>query len=217
MDAGCGSALPAPGAPCTGVSADVDPTTDGVGPPQAADRSGCTDGAALAVTPEPRLCAAVAGLFAAVGGVRGLMLVLGMRWTVGSVATVPPPRHELVSAFNQLHMPLHVKKKTTKRNIKHTLTVGARALTKHAHRSSESWWGSMNGSDTTKNLRSQQILDKILDNAVWINVHMLPHDIAIVEVRVAEGYGARWLADGSSFRGFLEPHVADGHENKWRH
>lgn len=180
----------------------------------------CSRHAARAVgalpEPTPSLRHAVAGLFGALGGLPGIMVVLGMRRSVGSVDMLPPLRSKLVAAFTQLHMPLHVKKQP-KRKIKHTLTVGARALTKHAHRSSESWWGSMNGSDTTKNEASRRVLSKILDNAVWINAHMLPHDVAIVEVRVAEGYGARWLADGSAFRGFLEPHVADGHENKWRH
>lgn len=31
------------------------------------------------------------------------------------------------------------------------------------------------------------------------------------------GYGARWTADGSSFRGFLEPQMVDGHSVGWKH
>ena len=31
------------------------------------------------------------------------------------------------------------------------------------------------------------------------------------------GYGVRWLADGSSFRGFLEPQMEDGHAVGWVH
>ena len=58
--------------------------------------------------------------------------------------------------------------------------------------------------------------------------------VEIVEYRVSEGYGASWaiirLAGNPitgertrnyvikcEFRGFLEPHVIDGHEKKWRH
>ena len=31
------------------------------------------------------------------------------------------------------------------------------------------------------------------------------------------GYGARWTADGSMFRGFLEPQMEGGHDAGWRH
>ena len=31
------------------------------------------------------------------------------------------------------------------------------------------------------------------------------------------GYGARWLHDGSEFRGFLEPQMEDGHQIGWKH
>lgn len=30
-------------------------------------------------------------------------------------------------------------------------------------------------------------------------------------------YGARWTSDGKFFRGFVEPYMEDGFENKWRH
>jgi hypothetical protein len=33
------------------------------------------------------------------------------------------------------------------------------------------------------------------------------HELPCLEVRIAEGYGARWLADGAQFRGFLEPQM----------
>ena len=31
-------------------------------------------------------------------------------------------------------------------------------------------------------------------------------------MRIQEGYGARWEADGTKFRGFLEPQMEGGHE-----
>jgi len=40
---------------------------------------------------------------------------------------------------------------------------------------------------------------------------MVQGDLAVFELRIAAGYGARWLADGSEFRGFLEPPMEDGH------
>ena len=39
----------------------------------------------------------------------------------------------------------------------------------------------------------------------------------VLEVRHEEGYGLRWLSDGSEFRGFLEPQMKDGHAVGWRH
>jgi hypothetical protein len=39
----------------------------------------------------------------------------------------------------------------------------------------------------------------------------------MIEVRVMEGYGLRWTCDGSFFRGFLEPHMEDGHSKGWKH
>ena len=36
-------------------------------------------------------------------------------------------------------------------------------------------------------------------------------------MRTIEGYGVRWLNDGSEFRGFLEPQMKDGHLLGWRH
>lgn len=39
----------------------------------------------------------------------------------------------------------------------------------------------------------------------------------MIEIRTIEGYGVRWLHDGTEFRGFLEPQMEDGHEVGWRH
>ena len=140
---------------------------------------------------------------------KGVMALLGMRRSHKSVDMLPPPRCIMLRAFTALHRP--------KPNAKHSITVGARALTKHAHRSSEEWWGVMKGSDSTKNTLARAKVLEVLDGATWLNIHMLPHDVPVVEVRVLDGYGARWGADGGDFRGFLEPQMPDGHEKGWRH
>jgi hypothetical protein len=50
------------------------------------------------------------------------------------------------------------------------LSVGARALSKHCHRSI--FWGSINGlTDQQKNELASEKLHTILDEAAWINVH----------------------------------------------
>ena len=42
-------------------------------------------------------------------------------------------------------------------------------------------------------------------------------ELKVIEIRTIEGYGVRWLHDGSEFRGFLEPQMEDGHSVGWRH
>lgn len=139
-------------------------------------------------------------------GKRGILDLLGVRKTVGTKDLWPPARFKLLESFCEKHSP------------KAELSVGARALAKHHHRDqSESWWGNCSGTETQKNENALNLVNTILDNATWINIHWLPQDIFVIEARVGEGYGARWTADGKQFRGFLEPQMVDGHEVGWRH
>lgn len=137
---------------------------------------------------------------------RGVLDLLGLRCTASSCAVLPPPRTTLLGAFTRQHCP------------QAKLSVGARALSKHCHRdSSQQWWGTSTGSEAAKNEHALGIAEKILDSAVWINIHIIPHDVRVLEVRLEEGYGMRWSGDGSEFRGFLEPQMEDGHSAGWRH
>jgi hypothetical protein len=155
--------------------------------------------------------------------------LIGLRLTAGSVSAiargiVPPSLPTLLGCFGMPHC------------LGQTLSVGARALTKHHHRDeSDSWWGAaVSGTQARKNEQALRVVvDRILCDAVWRNVHMLPHDQVTFEVRCAKGYGARWVAapvtasvDGAAvptgqhdvtFRGFLEPQDADGHAKGWHH
>lgn len=100
------------------------------------------------------------------------------------------------------------------------VAVVARALTKHCTRSSEGFWGSMDGAESAKNVNALRALCRIVDDLAWMNVHALPHGLFVFEVRCAAGYGARWhLSDAAppSFRGFVEPPLADGHDRGWMH
>ncbi|XP_033120326.1 uncharacterized protein LOC117119601 [Anneissia japonica] len=137
---------------------------------------------------------------------RGILALLGMRRTVGTLEMFPPTRSCLQNSFNQRH------------KLTCQLSVGARALSKHCHRDqTASWWATSTGSEAAKNAHANVILNRILDEAVWINIHSLPHDVVALEVRCLGGYGARWTADGAKFRGFLEPQMKDGHSVGWRH
>jgi hypothetical protein len=142
-------------------------------------------------------------------GARGILTLLGLQCTTGSDIHVPPDISTLLESFNTPHM---------RKGVATRLSVGARALCKHGHRSPDGWWGGeLKGKDAHKIQVSNQKMLTLFREAVWMNLHKLPHDLLVYEIRIAEGYGARWSADGKFFRGFLEPPMEDGHEKGWRH
>ncbi|CAK7322658.1 unnamed protein product [Dovyalis caffra] len=120
------------------------------------------------------------------GGVQSL---LGLADTGGTVSNaLPPPRSTLLSSFISLYNP----------NIKGSaLTHGARALAKHAQRSSDGYWGVLGGSDSTKNRLAMDVIDRLIASCCWSNIHIVPQHGAVFEIRVADGYGARWSKDGT--------------------
>jgi hypothetical protein len=149
-------------------------------------------------------------------GDMGILHVLGKRQTIGTdhLFLVPPSRKALLVSANLPHKPPN------------TLIVAARARSKHAHRGQEQFFGIATGSQETQNYETREILVKLLEEAVWINIHTFGgmEGNPVVELRLESGYGARWTVDWSSyspenveFRGFLEPQMEDGHEKAWRH
>jgi hypothetical protein len=133
----------------------------------------------------------------------GILYLLGHRSTVGTLDRLCPPVSTLVPSFQKPH-----KEGTT-------LTVGGRALTKHCHRGGDYFWPQSTGNNDKKNALALEVLYEILHHAAWLNVHAVPighgEQLPIVEIRHVRGYGARWSADGTVFRGFLEP-VSPFHE-----
>ncbi|KAF8664204.1 hypothetical protein AX16_000767 [Volvariella volvacea WC 439] len=121
------------------------------------------------------------------------------------------------------------------------LGVGARAWSKHAHRSRVlrggqekqeglGWWGRPSGPVSVINENALKLFWRIMDHTTWRNLHWLPHKILVYEVRVEAGYGMRWYQDQGqcedgarvedipwTFRGFVEPMMENGHELGWRH
>ncbi|XP_057294705.1 uncharacterized protein LOC130623249 [Hydractinia symbiolongicarpus] len=134
-----------------------------------------------------------------------ILKLLGFRKTVGSLEQLPPDLVNLWTSYQALH------------NINARITVGARALAKHCHRSKDKWWGESTGNEHAKNRHALIILQRIFRNIVWLNIHVLPHEMHVLEIRCKEGYGLRWSHDGKFFRGFLEPQMLDGHKNGWVH
>jgi hypothetical protein len=129
-------------------------------------------------------------------GTRNLLLLLGQRLTPASITdarAIPPTRAQLLAAANREH------------NRADRLTVAARALTKHVHRSPEAYWGDVSGPVPHKNALAVRLLNGILDDATWWNVFGHFAHETVYEARVPSGHGARWGLGGSEFIGFLEP------------
>ncbi|ESW22447.1 hypothetical protein PHAVU_005G154600 [Phaseolus vulgaris] len=137
-------------------------------------------------------------------GVQGL---LGLMQTTGTISdALPPPISTLLASSN---FPCNPNE--------NGLTYGARALAKHACRSIGSYWGSLNGNDSNKNMLAKDAINRLIAHCCWLNVHTVPPHGVVFEIRVADGYGARWNEDGSKFIGFLEPYMQDGHSKGWKH
>jgi hypothetical protein len=154
---------------------------------------------ALALWEGPGEAQAVACAFAAAmaeASCAHLLLLLGQRRTPASLTEargIPPPRAVLLAAASRACGPTD------------PLTVAARALAKHAHRSPDRFWGVAGGSVADKNREAAARIDHILDRATWWNVFGHFAHETVFEARVPSGHGARWAQDGRQFIGFLEP------------
>ena len=159
-------------------------------------------------------------------------LAHGLAYTIGSALGSRPPSAETCLAAYIVPN-------------KAGLTAGSHAWSKHSHRSlpipsdtaeedqqkrSAGWWETPSGLIPLINERSLRLLWKVMDNATWRNLHWLPHEVLVYEVRVVEGYGMRWSQDQVDrsdgvkkenrpwiFCGFVEPSMENGHALKWRH
>ncbi|KAF3330905.1 hypothetical protein FCM35_KLT04259 [Carex littledalei] len=142
-------------------------------------------------------------------GYDGIGRLLGMARTAGTVLdTLPPSRSVLASSAAKSYQP----------DVKDSaLTDAARALAKHAERSSEGWWGHLQGNDSNKNQLASEVINRLLEDCCWMNIHLIQPYGPVFEIRVHEGYGARWSHNGSKFIGFLEPYTADGFSKGWKH
>lgn len=129
-------------------------------------------------------------------GLDGLLLLLGQRRTPATLTDergIPPTDEVLLSSAS------------ARFNPHDELTVAARALAKHAHRSPDRFWGEVSGPTPARNAQAVEMLTRILSGRTWWNVFgHYAHD-TVFEARLQTGHGARWGHDGSEFIGFLEP------------
>lgn len=129
-------------------------------------------------------------------GCGGLLLLMGQRRTPASLTDetgIPPTDNELWASATAPHRP------------NDALTVVARALAKHCHRSTEAFWGGTSGPTATRNAQAEAVLRHILDGRTWWNVFGHFAHKTVFEARLPTGHGARWGANGTKFIGFLEP------------
>lgn len=176
--------------------------------------------------PPPSTPRDFARVLAAGGGDDLVRDLLGLRCTAGTVRNVLfPSRARLVEAADRRHR-VATNGPTTDD------TVAARARAKHAGRcrvADGGFFGVVRGSARERNAAARGLVRTLLERAVWINVHRFGGcgDDPVLEIRAASGHGARWSGDWTTtgrggptdavFRGFLEPHMEDGHERKWRY
>ena len=126
-------------------------------------------------------------------GFSGLLLLAGQRTTPGSFTdhrAIPPTSEKLLHAGAVLY--------------KRSISVAARALTKHAGRAEHQHWEMPTGNDAQKNATAQAYLISILNEKTWWNIFFHYKHGPVYEARLANGSGARWSADGATFIGFLE-------------
>jgi hypothetical protein len=146
----------------------------------------------------------------------GIYAILGCRRTIGTIQLSTPPSYLLPPTIPQL---LDASRKLHKPHTKSSLTVAARALAKHAHRGTERFFGILKGSEAQKNEHADRVIQRLIDEAMWMNIHCfggIDESNPVLEIRTYEGYGARWsgiwksdilLPEDVEFRGFLEPQV----------
>ena len=132
--------------------------------------------------------------------INGILLLLGQRRTSASYTSIlglPPAQSTLIQSVTQLN------------RVGQKLTVGGRALTKHAVRSVDPWWGIPKGNDEIKNQHALQLVHTILEQPTWWNVFHHYKQQVVFEVREPLGHGVRWGQSGQALIGFLEPFDED--------
>ncbi|XP_010508428.1 PREDICTED: uncharacterized protein LOC104785009 isoform X1 [Camelina sativa] len=153
-------------------------------------------------------CVALAQILSGLSYI-GVQSLLGLSHTTGSIFHALPPQRSIL--FSSFMLPYKPKIKGCK------LSHGARALAKHVDRSSDGFWGVLHGTESDKNRHAMDIISRFIGHCCWMNMHIVPPHGEVLEIRVAQGYGARWTRDGTKFIGFLEPYMEDGHSMAWKH
>lgn len=85
------------------------------------------------------------------------------------------------------------------------MSKALRAFEKHSERTTNNFWGTIEGNPKQKEEKVRQLVLHILENKSWWNVfYHFKHEL-IYEVRIPSGHGARWKKSDLEFIGFVEP------------
>nr|WP_315238408.1 hypothetical protein [uncultured Flavobacterium sp.] len=122
-----------------------------------------------------------------------ILLILGQRLTSASrrdETGIPPLRKNLIeSCFEPYNK---------------EISVAVRAWEKHAGRKTVSVLGEIKGNRDQKRVMAEKLIYFMIGHKTWWNIFCHYKHGLVYEVRIENGQGMRWSADGKQFIGFLE-------------
>ncbi|MTH15547.1 hypothetical protein [Flavobacterium sp. LC2016-01] len=122
-----------------------------------------------------------------------ILLILGQRLTSASrrdETGIPPLREILLeSCFKPFNK---------------EISIAVRAWEKHVGRKKDSIFGEIKGNAIQKKENVEKLIHYIINHKTWWNIFYHYKHGLVYEVRVQNGQGLRWSADGKQFIGFLE-------------
>ncbi|MNS30314.1 hypothetical protein D3C72_623400 [compost metagenome] len=122
-----------------------------------------------------------------------ILLILGQRLTSASKRDetgIPPSREVLLkSCFEPFNK---------------EISIAARAWEKHVGRKKDSIFGEIKGNTIQKKEKVEKLIHYIINYKTWWNIFYHYKHGLVYEIRVQNGQGLRWSADGKKFIGFLE-------------
>lgn len=121
------------------------------------------------------------------------LLILGQRLTSASKRDetgIPPEREVLLeSCFEPFNK---------------EISIASRAWEKHVGRKKDSIFGEIKGNVIQKKEKVEKLIHYIINHKTWWNIFYHYKHGLVYEIRVQNGQGLRWSADGKQFIGFLE-------------
>ena len=124
-----------------------------------------------------------------------ILLILGQRLTSASKRDengIPPSRRNLIeSCFEPYN---------------DEITIAVRAWEKHVGRTKDSntVLGQIKGNRDQKRIMAEKLVNHMIGHKTWWNIFYHYKHGLVYEIRLENGQGLRWSADGKQFIGFLE-------------
>lgn len=122
-----------------------------------------------------------------------ILIILGQRLTSASQRDengIPPAKEILLeSCFEPFNS---------------EISIVARAWEKHVGRNKNSIFGEIKGNKIQKREKIEKLVHHIIANKTWWNIFYHYKHNLVYEIRIENGQGMRWTADGKQFIGFLE-------------